>query len=89
MMRLIIEKELREIIGSTKFAVAFGVCSLLILLAFYVGATEYHTSVARFEGFQKENLKQMEGGDRLVECARPPDIPSAPSTGVVGRGSVQ
>jgi ABC-type transport system involved in multi-copper enzyme maturation permease subunit len=61
MMRLVIEKELREIIGSTKFAVAFGVCSLLILLAFYVGATEYHTSVARYEASKKENLKQMEG----------------------------
>ena len=30
MLRFIIEKELREIIGSTKFAVSFGVCSLLI-----------------------------------------------------------
>ena len=61
MLRLIIEKELREIIGSTKFSISFAVCSLLILLAFYVGATGYHTDVARYEAAKRENLKQMEG----------------------------
>ena len=45
MLTLIIEKEIRDIIGSTKFAVTFAVCSLLILLAFYVGAMSYQTNV--------------------------------------------
>jgi ABC-type transport system involved in multi-copper enzyme maturation permease subunit len=61
MLRLIIEKEIRDIIGSTKFAVTFGACSVLILLAFFVGATSYHTDVARYEAARRENLKQIEG----------------------------
>lgn len=61
MFRLIVEKELREIIGTTKFAVTFGVCSLLILLAFYVGARNYQVSQAEYEAAQAENIRQMEG----------------------------
>ena len=34
MFRLIVAKELKEILSSTKFAMTFGVCSLLIILAF-------------------------------------------------------
>lgn len=61
MLRLIIDKELREIIGSTKFAVTFGVMSLLILLAFYVGARNYQVSMREYEAAIAENTKQMEG----------------------------
>jgi hypothetical protein len=38
MFRLIVEKELREIVGSVKFAVTFGISALLLVLTFYVGA---------------------------------------------------
>ena len=61
MLRLIIDKELREVIGSTKFAVTFAVMSLLILLAFYVGARNYQVSTLNYESAVAENLKQMEG----------------------------
>jgi ABC-type transport system involved in multi-copper enzyme maturation permease subunit len=61
MLKLIIEKELREIIGSTKFAITFGVCAMLILLAFYVGAKHYQVSRAQYEAAKVENLRQMEG----------------------------
>ncbi|MBI5471760.1 MAG: ABC transporter permease [Ignavibacteriae bacterium] len=61
MFRLLIEKELREIIGSTKFAVSFGVCSILILLAFYLGAANYLASVAQYNAARAENLRQLEG----------------------------
>ena len=61
MLKLIIEKELREIIGSTKFAVTFGVAATLILLAFYAGAKNYQVSLAQHEAALKENLRQMEG----------------------------
>ena len=61
MFRLLVEKELREIIGTTKFAVTFGVCSVLILLAFYVGARNYQVSQTEYEAAQAENIKQMEG----------------------------
>ncbi len=61
MFRLILDKELREIVGTTKFAVTFGVCAVLILLAFYVGARNYQVSRAEYEGAVVENLRQMEG----------------------------
>lgn len=61
MIKLIIEKELREIISSTKFAVTFAVCAVLILLSFYVGAKNYKVSVAQYEAAKTENLRQMEG----------------------------
>ncbi len=61
MLKLIIEKELREIIGSMKFAVTFGVAAVLILLAFYVGAKNYQMSRTQYEAAKKENLRQMEG----------------------------
>ncbi len=61
MFRLLVEKELRETIGTTKFAVTFGVCSVLILLAFYVGARNYQVSQTEYEAARAENIKQMEG----------------------------
>ncbi|MFQ5631283.1 MAG: ABC transporter permease [bacterium] len=61
MIKLIIEKELREMIGSTKFAVTFGVCAVLILLAFYTGAKNYQVSMAQYEAAKSENMRQMEG----------------------------
>ncbi len=61
MIRLIIEKELREIIGTRKFAVTFAVSSLLILFGFYVGAKDYQVAVARYEAAKSEDLRQMDG----------------------------
>ncbi len=61
MIRLLIEKELREIIGSAKFAISFAVCSLLIVLSFYSGATNYKNTVAQYEAAKRANIRQMEG----------------------------
>ncbi|HUI66045.1 MAG TPA: ABC transporter permease subunit [Bacteroidota bacterium] len=61
MLRLIIEKELRDIVTSTKFAVTFASCAGLILLAFAMGGARYHADVARYEAAQAENLKKVEG----------------------------
>jgi ABC-2 type transport system permease protein len=61
MFKLLLEKELREIVGTTKFAVTFGVCAVLILLAFYVGARNYEVSRQEYEGAVTENMRQMEG----------------------------
>jgi ABC-type transport system involved in multi-copper enzyme maturation permease subunit len=61
MLRLIIAKELRDIVVSTKFSFAFAICSLLILAAFYVGGVEHRSKLARYEAAKRENLKQMEG----------------------------
>jgi len=67
MFRLLLDKELREIIGTTKFAVTFGVCAVLILLAFYVGARNYQVSRQEYEASVTENTRQMEG---LTEWTR-------------------
>lgn len=61
MFKLLLEKELREIVGTTKFAITFGVCAVLILLAFYVGAKNYDVSRQEYEGAVLENTRQMEG----------------------------
>jgi ABC-type transport system involved in multi-copper enzyme maturation permease subunit len=61
MIRLIVEKELKEIIGSTKFAVSFGVCATLIILAFYIGARNHQVSMAQYEAAKSESLRQKEG----------------------------
>ncbi|HEX7572866.1 MAG TPA: ABC transporter permease [Bacteroidota bacterium] len=61
MLKLVIEKELRDIVTSTKFTVSFGACAALILLAFFMGASGYKADVARYDAARRENLKQMEG----------------------------
>ena len=61
MFKTILDKELREIVGTTKFAITFGVCAVLILLAFYVGARNYQVSREEFEAAVTENTQQMVG----------------------------
>ncbi len=61
MFKIVLEKELREILGTTKFALTFGICALLIVLAFYVGANNYRSSQQQYEASIAENLHQMEG----------------------------
>lgn len=61
MIRLIIEKELRDMLGSRKFQLSFIVCSFLIILTFYVGANNHHLNLARHEAAVRENLRKMEG----------------------------
>ncbi len=61
MLELILRKELLETIHSKRFIWTFLICSLLILLTFYIGAQNYHLSVFRYEAAKAENLRKMEG----------------------------
>jgi ABC-2 type transport system permease protein len=61
MLRYIIEKELRDIVGSTKFVLTFAVCAVLIILSFYVGARGYQSDMAQYEAAKTQNLRQLEG----------------------------
>lgn len=61
MITLLIEKELRDIIGSTKFAVTFTICSVLILLSFYIGAQNYRVAQHHYEASTAANMRQFEG----------------------------
>lgn len=61
MLRLIIEKELRDIFTSTKFLVTFGICALLIVLAFLIGAKNHQIAQAQYEASKRTNILQYEG----------------------------
>lgn len=60
MLRLILYKELREIIGSRKFAITFGICSILIILAFYTGIENYKTSMQEYNASKEAQLRKYE-----------------------------
>ncbi len=61
MLTLIIEKELRDIIGSTKFAITFSICSVLILLSFYIGVKNFQIAQSQYEASKTANVRQYEG----------------------------
>jgi ABC-2 type transport system permease protein len=61
MLKLLIEKELKGIIGSPKFIMMFAISSILILLTFYVGGINYKKNLAQHEAAKLENLRSMEG----------------------------
>ncbi len=61
MLKHVVYKELRDIVGTTKFAVTFGVGALLIVLAFLAGARNYQASMARYEAARAETLRKLEG----------------------------
>ncbi len=59
MFRLLVEKELKHIIQSSKFALTFGTCSLLILLSIGIGINEYHNSVKQYNAATNLNTEEM------------------------------
>ncbi|NUN70193.1 MAG: ABC transporter permease subunit [Bacteroidetes bacterium] len=61
MVRLIIEKELRDIFTSSKFLVTFGICSVLIILSFLIGARNHQVATAQYEASKRANDLQYEG----------------------------
>jgi ABC-type transport system involved in multi-copper enzyme maturation permease subunit len=59
MLKTIIEKEIRELIGSTKFAITFGACAVLIIAAFYAGAARYGLYQAQYEASKAQEARQI------------------------------
>ena len=49
MLPTLIQKELKAILASPKFAATLAVCALLILLSVFVGIQEYSTAVRQHE----------------------------------------
>lgn len=60
MFKLIFYKELREIIGSAKFAATFGLCSILIILAFFTGIKNYQTGMQEYNASKAAQLQKFE-----------------------------
>jgi len=61
MLKLIILKELRDIVSSKKFVWSFAIISFLIILIFYVGGKNYELQQRRYEAGLSENIRQMQG----------------------------
>ncbi len=61
MLKLIILKELRDIVSSKKFVWSFAIISFLIILVFYVGGKSYELQQRRYEAGISENTRQMQG----------------------------
>lgn len=59
-MSILIKKEVREAISSSRTLIAFSVCSLLILLSFYVGGRSYQMDQTRYDAAVSENNRQLE-----------------------------
>lgn len=60
MFKLILYKELREIIISVKFAATFGICSILIILAFFTGIKSYQTGMQEYNASKAAELRKFE-----------------------------
>ncbi|MBK7142492.1 MAG: ABC transporter permease subunit [bacterium] len=52
MFTILMQKELKSILLSPKFAVTFGVCAFLLLLSVFIGISEYKSSVKQYETAQ-------------------------------------
>ncbi len=61
MLRHLLYKEFRDTLGTTKFAVTFGVAAVLIVLAFFAGARNYQAGMARYEAARAETLRKLDG----------------------------
>jgi ABC-type transport system involved in multi-copper enzyme maturation permease subunit len=59
MFSLIFQKELRDIIQSSRFTISFAVCSVLIILAFFMGAQNNLASQEQYEAAIQENRNQI------------------------------
>ena len=60
MFRLLVEKELRDLIGTPRFVLTFAISSLLIILAFFMGANNYRLMETRYHSAQQESFRQIE-----------------------------
>jgi len=72
MLGTLINKELKGILLSPKFAVSFGLCSILILLSVFIGIQEYKSSVTQFQTAQQltdQQLRETAGWMRLATKA--------------------
>ncbi len=61
MLKLLIEKELKNILQSPKFVATFAVCSVLILVSVFIGVQEYRSSVRAYEtanGLVKQQIAE-------------------------------
>ena len=59
MLRILLEKELRDIAYSTKFAITFAAAAVLVILSFYVGIRNYQESVQEYEADRAADVSNV------------------------------
>jgi len=59
MLKILLEKELRDIVYSTKFAITFAAAAVLVLLSFYVGIRNYQESIHEYENAKTTNAANI------------------------------
>jgi ABC-type transport system involved in multi-copper enzyme maturation permease subunit len=86
MFSILIQKELKAILVSPKFAATFGVCAVLILLSVFIGIQEYRTAVRAYEaGLQLSDQTMRTQASWMglaTDAYRRPDPLQVLSTGV-------
>lgn len=80
---LIVKKELREILGTPRFSATFAVVSALIMLAFFLGASDYKAAQAQHSAARTENLRQMEGLTSWLQVSPSVLLPPSPLAALV------
>ncbi len=59
MLATLIQKELKAILLSPKFAATFATCAALILLSIFIGIQDYRAAVRQYEAAQQLNEQEM------------------------------
>ncbi|MCX6142851.1 MAG: ABC transporter permease subunit [Ignavibacteriales bacterium] len=92
MLKILLEKELRDIIYSTKFAITFAAAAVLVLLSFYVGIRNYQESIHEYESAKTTNAANIAAQtdwhqiqDRVFRKPQPLEILVNGVTNDVGR----
>ncbi|NLA74877.1 MAG: ABC transporter permease subunit [Deltaproteobacteria bacterium] len=77
MLGTLIEKELKSILLSPKFAAVFFVCSILIILSFFLGIEDYKAAMSQYESVVSNDNQQLKSttswGDLSTTVGRRPD----------------
>lgn len=83
MFKLIFIKELKEIIQSSRFTISFAVCSILIILAFFMGAQNYLASQSQYEAAIQENRNQIAANTEWIMVQHSIMLPPQPLMALV------
>ena len=83
MFKLIFIKELKEILQSSRFTISFAVCSLLIILSFFMGAQNYLAGKAQYEAAKQENYNQIAANTEWMSVNHSIMLPPQPLMALV------
>ncbi len=83
MFKLIFIKELKEIIQSSRFTISFAVCSVLIILSFFMGAQNFLASKAQYEAAVQENRNQIAANTEWTMVEHTISLPPQPLSTIV------